>query len=106
MKIVDLSYCENVSEKVILGGPNATIGATALAEGDDALTLADIELNLRTLNNGKLKLKGGAEALAVGDYALVDTYYDLDGFNKVKVKTKSKEGSNFVYEKLKIKAMS
>ena len=107
MEIKDLSYLTTVSDKdLIVGGASATINAYALAEGKDTLSLADTELELRKLNNGKLKLKGEAEALAVGQYPIAETNYEIDGFRKVKVKIRYRGGENFAYENLRIIAMS
>ncbi|GAB4530051.1 MAG: hypothetical protein Tsb0014_12480 [Pleurocapsa sp.] len=107
MKIVDLSYFENVSEKeLIFGGTSGTIGAYASASGEDTFALTDVDLELKTKKNGKSKLTGEATALAVGEDAIADTYYHLDGFTKVKVKIVHQEGEDFAYENLRIKAKS
>ena len=103
MLITDLPFLENVSENdLIVGG--YTIGAYASAEGDDTYTETDTNLKLKTKKNGKIKIKGKATALAIGEDPIADTFYDLEGCHKVKVKTIEKEGEDFAYEKLKIKA--
>ena len=105
MLIVDLSFLENVSENdLIFGSASAAIGAYASASGEDTLALTDAELELEEKKNGKVKLKGEATALAIGEDPIADTFYATDGFKKVKVKTTEQEGDNFAYEHLKIKA--
>ena len=106
MLIVDLPFLENVSEnELIFGSASAAVGAHASASGDNTLALTETSLVLKEKKNGKVKLKGKATALAVGDAdPIAETYHAVDGCTKVKVKIIEKEGENFAYEKLKIKA--
>jgi hypothetical protein len=106
MKIADLSYLENAPEnELILGGASGTIGAVASAEGPNSLAITDTETDIITKKNGTVKFKGKGVALAIGDNPEADVYYSLIGFDKVKVKTVEKHGSNFDYELVKIKAI-
>ena len=106
MLITDLSYLESVAENELVFGGEAVIGASASAWGDDTFTLTDTDLRLKTNKNGKSKLKGEATALSIGQQPIVGTYYDLDGFTKVKVKTTADDGEYFAYESITIKAKS
>ena len=104
MLITNLSYLEDIAGNNFISGGRALIGAFASAAGDNTFTLTDTSLRLKTNRNGKLKLKGEATALAIGDYHLVDTYYELDGFTKIKVKTFGGAEEHFAYESITIKA--
>ncbi|MBW4647051.1 MAG: hypothetical protein KME23_29400 [Goleter apudmare HA4340-LM2] len=106
MLIDDLSYLENVLEdELILGAVSATIGAYASAGGSNSLALTDTNLILKTNKRGVSRLKGTGLALAIGEDATADVYYNLEGFDKVKVKTFSVEGSNYDLEIVKIRAI-
>ncbi|AFY36157.1 hypothetical protein [Calothrix sp. PCC 7507] len=106
MLINDLTYFENVSEnELILGAASAYIGAYASAGGANSLALTDTDVNLRTKKNGVSKLKGIGVALAIGEDATADVYYALDGFDKVKVKTRYVDGANFDLEIVKVKGI-
>ncbi len=106
MLINDLSYLDNAPEsEFILGGASATIEANASVEGSNSLAVTDTNLALRGLGNGGSKLKGRGIALAIGDDPIADVDYTLDGFDKVKVKTRSLEGQNFDLDIVKIIAI-
>lgn len=106
MLINDLSYLDNApEEELILGAASAYIEANASAQGSNSLTVTDTDLALKGLGNGGSKLKGTGIALAIGDDPIADVYYDLQGFDKVKVKTRSLQGENFDLEIVKIKAI-
>lgn len=106
MQINDLSYLGNTYEnKLILGGASAVIEANASAKGNNSLALTDTDLVLNTKKNGVTRLKGTGTALAIGEDPTADVYYALDGFDKVKVKTISREGKNYDLEIVKIRAI-
>ena len=106
MLITDLSYLETVTENESISGGKAVIGAYALAGGDDTFSLTNTNLRLKTNKKGKSKLKGKATALSAGEDPIAGTYYDLDGFNRVKVKTRADNGEYFAYKSITIKAKS
>ncbi|MBW4505003.1 MAG: hypothetical protein KME64_00555 [Scytonematopsis contorta HA4267-MV1] len=104
--LLDFSYLENIHEsELILGGVSASIGGSASAKGSNSLAATDTDLNLRTKKNGTSRLKGTVVALAVGEDPTADTYYSLDGFDKVKAKTISRQGANSDLEILRIRAV-
>ncbi|GAA6619425.1 hypothetical protein [Scytonema sp. NUACC26] len=106
MKIADLSHLENASEnELIVGGASGTITADASAAGYGATTITATALTLKAKKNGGAKLKGTGMALAIGEDPVADVNYDLQGFDKVKIKTIEKHGENFDYELVKIKAI-
>lgn len=106
MNITDLSYLENVLEnEFILGGASGSIEAYASAGGSNSLALTDTDLKLRIKKNGGSKLKGTGVAIAIGEDPIADVDYTLDGFDKVKVKTRSLQGENLDLEIVKIKAI-
>jgi hypothetical protein len=106
MKIADLFYLENAPEnELIVGGASAAITADASALGSGAIAITDTDLTLKAKKNGGSKLKGTGVALAIGEDPIADVDYYLQGFDKVKVKTKEKHGANFDYELVKIKAI-
>lgn len=105
MFITDLPYLENVltTEKIVGGDYLLGINSYASAEGDDTYTLADTEVVIK--NKGKkIKANGTGIALAIGEdpYADVNVYYG--GFDKVKIKTKYREGDDYAFESVKVKA--
>jgi hypothetical protein len=103
MKIADLSYLENTSEnELILGGDGSVLGITAQAAGTTTKTDTDVTMR----NAGKVTIaKGTGEALAIdkNPYADVDVYYA--GFDIMNIKTKSKKGDEYAYEKVKVIAV-
>ena len=106
MIINDLCYLENAPKnELILGGASASIDAYASAGGDNSLALTDTDLLLKTKKNGGSKLKGTGVALAIGEDPTANVDYTLEGFDRVKVKTVEKQGSNFDLEIVKIKAI-
>ena len=106
MLVNDLSYLENASEnKLILGGASASIVANASAKGNNSLAMTDTDLTLKALGNGGSKVKGTGTALAIGSNPIADVSYELDGFDKGKVKTLSLQGENFDLEIVSVKAI-
>jgi hypothetical protein len=105
--INDLSYLENVREDQLITGGTvvAILGASASAMGDKTLAYTRTDLDLKAKKNGGAKFKGRAIALAVGENPEADVDYYLLGFDKVKVKTIEKIGSNYDLEIVKIKAI-
>lgn len=105
MKIADLSHLENASENdLIVGGASLAITANAFATGDDTYT--DTITNIDFKTNGKVtKAKGTGTALAIGSDPYADVNADYEGFDKVKIKPKSRKGHNYAYETIKIIAM-
>ena len=105
MLIDDLSYLENAPKnELILGGVSASIAANASASGNNSL-ITDTDLTLKALRNGGSKLKGTGIALAIGNDPTADVDYELEGFDKVKEKTRSLQGENFDLEIVKVKAI-
>jgi hypothetical protein len=106
MLITDLSYLENVSENESILGSASLLGITsyASAEGDDTYTLALADVDIKNKKR-KTIATGIGIALAIGEdpYANVDVYYE--GFDKVKIKTKYREGENYAFEIVKVKAI-
>jgi hypothetical protein len=109
MSITDLPYFENVSEdETILGSSGAVlgVGAVAVATGDDTFTSATAITDVKKIGNGKVtKGTGYGEALAIGEDPYADVGYLALGFDKVIVKTKSKQGEDYDYVQVKIKAI-
>ncbi|MBD2353315.1 hypothetical protein H6G41_01545 [Tolypothrix sp. FACHB-123] len=105
LDIKDLSYLENISAtELIVGGAVLAITPVAFAEGDDTYTSANTNINIK--NKGKVtKAKGTGTALAIGTKSLADVYVSYEGWDKVKVKTRSKTGKNSDYETVKVIAL-
>lgn len=106
MVINDLYYLEDAPKnELILGASSASIVAVASAGGNNSLALTDTDLLLKTKKNGASKLQGTGVALAIGEDPIADVDYTLEGFDKVKVRTIEKQGSNFDLDIVKIKAI-
>ncbi|MCX7596293.1 MAG: hypothetical protein N2235_21555 [Fischerella sp.] len=106
MQIADLSYLENAPEnELILGSASATITADASAGDPNSLTYTGTDLDLRTNKKGVARLKGIGAAVAIGEDPTADVSYTLEGFDKTKVETFDKQGSNYDLEIVKIKAI-
>jgi hypothetical protein len=106
MLINDLSYLENTQEnELIFGGASVLIGTNATAGGDNSLTLGDTILEQTTKKNGVTKVNGTGLALAIGEDPTVDTFYAVEGYDKVKVRTRYRGGENYAIETVRIKAI-
>jgi hypothetical protein len=106
MHVCDLSYLENASEnQFILGGASGTITAVASAGGNNPAVVTETDATLKNKKNGGAVFKGTGLALAVGEDPYANVDYTLEGFDKVKVKTKSGDGQYYAYEYVKIKAV-
>lgn len=106
MLINNLSYLENTyGNELILGGASASIIADASAKGNNSLASTDTDLELTTKKNGASRLRGTGTALAIGEDPTANVDYALEGFDKVKVKTRYREGENFALETVKIRAV-
>lgn len=106
MKIVDLSYLENVQDnEPILGGASLGITSEAFGTGD-AYTLAIANTDVRTVGNGKVTIgRGEGTALAIGTDPYAATSYDAQGFNKVIAKNDSGKGQNYAFDSVRVMAI-
>ncbi len=105
MLINDLSHLENTQEnELIFGGGTVVIGASATAGGNNSLTATDTNLDLTTKKNGAIKVDGTGLALAIGTDPTADTSYIVQGFDRTKVITRYRGGSDYAIETVKVKA--
>lgn len=107
MIISDLAYLETITAAPpISGGASLAVAAVAIAVGDNAYALTDTSTQLRTVGKGKVTLaKGKGTAIAIGSSPYADVSYWADGFDKVIVKSRSKQGENYAYDYIKVKAL-
>ena len=102
MLISDLSYLDNISKtSSILGGAILTIDAEASSEGS---TLTSTSVSLK--NAGKVTIaKGTGTAISSGYNPDADVASYYEGFDKVKVKTRSVDGTNYAFESIRVLAI-
>ena len=68
MKIVDLSYLENIqASRLIVGGASARIKAYASAKGDYALAETEVEAGVQELTSDDSTTIVRGKATAIGD---------------------------------------
>lgn len=105
MLISDLSYIESITEhSVVFGGVTLTIVADASVSFGTTFTIVDLEMKSNKQGNvTKAMGTGTAIALGTDPSSEVNAYYQ--GFDKVKIKSRSGKGDNSAVETLTIKAM-
>ena len=94
MKIVDLSYLENIqASRLIVGGASVGVEAYASATGDSTLAVTETEAQAKELPSGGSIARGTGTATAIGDdtTASVSVYGEGD---IVIGKTQTKEFEN------------
>lgn len=103
MLICDLSYLETLSEPNLMGGA-ALLGIDAGASVDMGTTVTGVDIDLK--NPGKVTIvKGSGIAIAIGTDPEADVEVYYAGFDKVNVKTRSRQGENYAFESIKVIAI-
>lgn len=108
MLISDLSYLESLSKSksspshLISGGAVLEIDAGASVNMGTTVTGVDITLK----NRGNVTIaKGTGIAIAIGTAPDADVEAYSIGFDKVKIKIRSKQGENYAFESIKVLAI-